>query len=165
MDEPKDQTPTPPEPAAPEGASGEAPMDQELAELYKQMEAEAAAANAAAPAAAAPPVAASPVELPPLEAPLKPLEPPSDAQEVNLSMILDIPVDLHVELGQTQLPIRDILRLGVGAIIELDRLAGGSADIIVNGKHIGQGDVVVINENFGVRINKLIEPEKRVESL
>ncbi len=93
------------------------------------------------------------------------LEPDDQAREMNLSRILDIPVDVHVEVGQTHVSIRDVLRLGVGAIVELDKLAGASADIIVNGKLIGQGDVVVINENFGVRITRLVEPEQRIESL
>jgi flagellar motor switch protein FliN/FliY len=129
--------------------------DQELAELYKQMEREAQAAA---------PVVANPVELPPVETtPQAPMDPKT--KDMNLSMILDIPVDVHVELGQTQISIQDILRLGVGSIIELDRVAGSSADIIVNGKLIGQGDVVVINENFGVRISKLVDPQKRLESL
>jgi flagellar motor switch protein FliN len=74
-------------------------------------------------------------------------------------------VDLHVELGATALSIREILKLGAGSIVELDRLAGSSADIIVNGKLIGQGDVVVVGDNFGVRIAKLVEPEKRIDSL
>lgn len=84
---------------------------------------------------------------------------------MNLNMILDIPVDVHAELGQTEISIREILRLGPGSIVELDRLAGSPADIIVNGKLIGQGDIVVVNDNFGVRISKLVDPEKRVESL
>jgi len=84
--------------------------------------------------------------------------------ELNLKMILDIPVDVRVELGNTCLPIRNVLNLGKGSIVELDRPAGSPADIIVNGKLIGQGDVVVVNENFGIRITKLVDPEERIES-
>ena len=85
--------------------------------------------------------------------------------KTNLNMILDIPVDLHVELGSTSLSIREVLKLGSGSIVELERLAGNPADIVVNGKHIGQGDVVVVGDNFGIRITKLVDPEKRIDSL
>ncbi len=133
-----------------------APADAEMAELYKQMEAEVAAAQS---------VKAHPVEAPALEPAPAAAEPDQRAKDINLTMILDIPVEVHVELGQTTISIRDILRLGPGSIVELDRLAGGSADIIVNGKLVGQGDVVVVNENFGVRITKLVEPQQRLESI
>jgi flagellar motor switch protein FliN/FliY len=85
--------------------------------------------------------------------------------DMNLNRIMDIPVDVHVELGSTEIPIREILKLASGAVIELDRLAGSPADIVVNGKLIGQGEVVVVNENFGVRITKLVDPEQRLEVL
>ncbi len=137
-------------------AAGKSAEEQELAELYKQMEQEVAQQQK---------VTAQPVELPPLEKPAQAPQVDQKNKDVNLSMILDIPVDVHVELGQTQLSIQDILRLGPGSIMELDRLAGGSADIVVNGKLVGQGDVVVINENFGIRITKLVDPQKRVEIL
>jgi flagellar motor switch protein FliN/FliY len=86
-------------------------------------------------------------------------------KEVNLKMIMDVPVDVRVELGHTQISIREVLKLGNGSIIELDRQSGSPADIVVNGKLVGHGDVVVINENFGVRITKLVDPEERLESL
>jgi flagellar motor switch protein FliN len=86
-------------------------------------------------------------------------------KEVNLKMIMDVPVDVRVELGRTQISIRDVLKLGNGSIVELDRQSGSPADIVVNGKLVGHGDVVVINENFGVRITKLVDPEERLESL
>jgi flagellar motor switch protein FliN len=80
-------------------------------------------------------------------------------------MILDIPVNVHVELGSTETSIRDILKMGPGSIIELNREAGAPADLVVNGKLIGQGDVVVVGDNFGIRISSLVDPEKRLESL
>ena len=92
-------------------------------------------------------------------------EAPKGTHDVNMNRILDIPVDIHVELGSTELSIGEILKLGAGSIIELDRLAGSPADIVVNGKLIGQGEVVVVNENFGVRLTKLVDPEQRLESL
>jgi flagellar motor switch protein FliN/FliY len=86
-------------------------------------------------------------------------------QDTNLKMILDIPVDIRVELGHTVLTIGEILRLGQGSIIALDRLTGSPADLVVNGKRVGQGDVVVVDENFGIRITKLLKPEERLEAL
>lgn len=88
-----------------------------------------------------------------------------NAQDMNLKMVMDIPVDVHVEIGGTRIPIRDILRLCVGSVIELERLAGQPADIIVNGRLIGQGDIVVVNENFGIRVAKLVGIEERIQSL
>ncbi len=85
--------------------------------------------------------------------------------ESNLRRILDIPVDIEVQIGSTELPIGDVLRLAPGSVIELDRPAGSAADLIVNGKLIGQGEVVVVGERFGVRITRLVEPEERIESL
>lgn len=87
------------------------------------------------------------------------------SKDINLNMLLDIPVDVHVELGSTRATLKELLHLGPGAIIELDRLAGQPADIVVNGRLIGQGDVVVVNDTFGVRITKLVGIEERLESV
>jgi flagellar motor switch protein FliN/FliY len=110
-------------------------------------------------------VTVNPMDLPPLEQ--KPTEGKPDAmgQEMNLKMLLDIPVEIHAEIGHTTASIRDILHLGVGSVVELDRLAGQPADIIVNGVLIGQGDIVVVNETFGIRITKLVGVEERIQSL
>ncbi len=108
-------------------------------------------------------IEASPVELSPIDTAAAKGQKPDEA--VNLKMILDLPVDIQAELGQTRMSIREVLKLGQGSVIQLDRSAGSSADIIVNGKLIGQGDVVVVDENFGIRITKLISPEERLESL
>ena len=86
-------------------------------------------------------------------------------RDVNLKMILDLPVDVHVELGQAQMTIQSILSFSVGTVVELDRLAGDPVDIVVNGKLIGKGEVMVVDENFGIRVTELVDPEKRVESL
>jgi len=92
-------------------------------------------------------------------------KPDPAAQDMNLKMVMDILVDLHVEIGNTRIPIRDILRLGAGSVIELERLAGQPADIIVNGRLIGQGDIVVVNDNFGIRVSRLVGVEERIQSL
>lgn len=85
--------------------------------------------------------------------------------ESNLSMLLDIPLRVTVELGRTERLIKDILELSQGSIIELDKLAGEPVDILVNNKLIAKGEVVVIDENFGVRVTDIISQEERVHKL
>ncbi len=80
----------------------------------------------------------------------------------NISLIMDVPLQVTVELGRTQKMIKDILEFGPGSIIELDKLAGEPVDIMVNGKPIAKGEVVVIDESFGVRITDIIHPSKRL---
>jgi flagellar motor switch protein FliN len=80
----------------------------------------------------------------------------------NISLIMDVPLQVTVELGRTQKLIKDILEFGPGSIIELDKLAGEPVDILVNGKPVAKGEVVVIDESFGVRITDIIHPSKRL---
>ena len=86
----------------------------------------------------------------------------SGVEKKNISLIMDLPLQVTVELGRTQKLIRDILEFGSGSIIELDKLAGEPVDILVNGKAIAKGEVVVIDESFGVRITDIIHPSKRL---
>jgi|LAHU01.1.fsa_nt_gb flagellar motor switch protein FliN len=86
------------------------------------------------------------------------------SEEINLNMIMDVPVDVHVEIGNTSLPIKEFLRLGVGSVVQLDRLVGEPADLIVNGKLIGRGDVVVVDETFGIRISELVGEKELLAS-
>ncbi len=86
----------------------------------------------------------------------------SAVEKKNISLIMDLPLQVTVELGRTQKLIRDILEFGSGSIIELDKLAGEPVDILVNGKAIAKGEVVVIDESFGVRITDIIHPSKRL---
>jgi len=83
-------------------------------------------------------------------------------QKENMDIIMDVPLEVTVELGRTSKKIKDILEFNPGTIIELDRLAGEPIDILVNGKFVAQGEVVVIDENFGIRITEIINPELRV---
>lgn len=83
----------------------------------------------------------------------------------NLDMLLDVPLKVTVELGRTNRPIREILDLSAGSIIELDKLAGEPVDILVNEKLIAQGEVVVIDENFGVRVTDIVSKSDRIKSL
>jgi len=83
----------------------------------------------------------------------------------NLNLLLDVPLEISVELGSTKMRIKEILELGIGSVIELDRLAGELVDILVNGKLIAKGEVVVIDENFGVKITDIVSPFERVNNL
>jgi len=85
--------------------------------------------------------------------------------EANLKLILDIPVEVKVEVGNARITISEILNLAPGAIVELDRTAGSPADVIVNGTKVGHGDVVVVDESYGIRLTKLIAPQDRIDSL
>jgi flagellar motor switch protein FliN/FliY len=78
---------------------------------------------------------------------------------------MDVPLQVTVELGRTRKLIRDILELGPGSVVELDKLAGEPVDVLVNGKLIAKGEVVVIDENFGVRVTEIVSPIERASSL
>ena len=83
----------------------------------------------------------------------------------DIDMILDIPVQLTVELGRTRIPIKHILQLAQGSVIELDALAGEPMDVLVNGCLIAQGEVVVVNDKFGIRLTDIVTPNERVRRL
>ena len=83
--------------------------------------------------------------------------------EANLDLLMDVQMSLTVELGRTKMYIREILGLGEGSIIELDKLAGEPVDLLVNGKLIAKGEVVVIDENFGVRVTDIVSPIDRLK--
>ncbi len=83
----------------------------------------------------------------------------------NLEMILDIPVNLTVELGRTKIAIRSLLQLAQGSVVELDGLAGEPMNVLVNGCLIAQGEVVVVNDKFGIRLTDIISPSERIRKL
>ncbi|WP_310461704.1 flagellar motor switch protein FliN [Sphaerotilus sp.] len=83
----------------------------------------------------------------------------------DLNLILDIPVQLTVELGRTRIPIKNILHLAQGSVVELDAMAGEPMDVLVNGYLIAQGEVVVVNEKFGVRLTDIVTPSERMRRL
>lgn len=89
----------------------------------------------------------------------------SGAPAQELDLVLDIPVNLTVELGRARLPIRNILQLAQGSVVELDGLAGEPMDVLVNGCLIAQGEVVVVNEKFGIRLTDIITPSERIRKL
>ena len=83
----------------------------------------------------------------------------------NLKVLENIDVELTVEVGRTEITIRELLRLNEGSVVELDRLAGDPLDILVNNTKIAKGEVVMIGERFGVRFGEIVDPEKRMESI
>ena len=149
--------------------------------------AEIEAAQAAAPPAAPAPMAAAPAApaapanygygAPPMQphvasnvpvqsAQFTPLSSvPVQVNDANIGLILDVPLQVNVELGRTKKSIKDILDLTKGSIVELDKLAGEPVDIMVNGKYLAKGEVVVIDENFGVRITEIVSPLERAARL
>ncbi len=90
---------------------------------------------------------------------------PLTQDDVNLDVVLDIPVTISMEIGRTRLPIRSLLQLNQGSVVELDRLAGEPLDVFVNGTLIAHGEVVVVNEKFGIRLTDVMSPTERVRKL
>ena len=109
-----------------------------------------------APAAPAPVAAA---------APRAPAAIPADVSGANLEVLLDVPLEVVVELGRTDLQIKDILSLAPGSVVELNRMSGEPIDVLVNGKLVARGEVVVIDESFGIKIISIISPLERLTHL
>jgi len=86
-------------------------------------------------------------------------------EEVNLDLILDVPVTIAMEIGRTNISIRNLLKLSQGSVIELDRMAGEAMDVLVNGTLIAHGEVVVVNEKFGIRLTDVISASERIAKL
>jgi flagellar motor switch protein FliN/FliY len=84
-------------------------------------------------------------------------------QEMNLNLILDVAVTLALEVGRARMPVRELLQLAPGAIVELDRLAGEPLDVLVNGVRVARGEVVVVNEKFGIRLTDVVSATERME--
>ncbi len=85
--------------------------------------------------------------------------------DVKLDVILDIPVTIAMEIGRTRISIRNLLQLNQGSVVELDRLAGEPLDVLVNGTLVAHGEVVVVNEKFGIRLTDVISPAERIKNL
>jgi flagellar motor switch protein FliN/FliY len=90
---------------------------------------------------------------------------PEDDETQGMEFLLDIPLDITVELGRTRMPIGDLLKLSQGSVVELNKLISQPLDIFVNQKLMAQGEVVVVNEKFGVRLSHIISPGERVKRL
>ncbi len=89
----------------------------------------------------------------------------TDEKIKKLDMILDIPLKVSVELGRTKLLVNDLLQLGQGSVIELSKLAGDPLEVLVNDKLVARGEVVVVNEKFGIRLTDIVSPLERIEKL
>lgn len=158
-----------PQPAAPAPQPAPTPAPQPMAASAPQPAPQPMAQPAPqqAPPVYAPPQYAQPVA----SAPVQPVQftplasGPVPVNDANIGLILDVPLQITVELGRTSKSIKDILELTNGSIVELDRLAGEPVDIMVNGKYLAKGEVVVIDENFGVRITDIASPAERAAKL
>lgn len=172
--------PVAPEPAPVAAAPAQAaPAPQPAAPQYAAPPQPQYAAPPQQPQYTAPPMGAQPVYAPPAyannvvssgvpvqNAQFAPLtNEPVEVNAANISLIQDVPLQVTVELGRTKKSIREILEFSTGSIIELDKLAGEPVDIHVNGQLTAKGEVVVIDENFGVRITEIVSPIERVQSL
>lgn len=172
--------PVAPEPAPVAAAPAQAaPAPQPAAPQYAAPQQPQYAAPTQQPQYTAPPMGAQPVYAPPAyannvvssgvpvqNAQFAPLtNEPVEVNAANISLIQDVPLQVTVELGRTKKSIREILEFSTGSIIELDKLAGEPVDIHVNGQLTAKGEVVVIDENFGVRITEIVSPMERVQSL
>ncbi|WP_241740521.1 flagellar motor switch protein FliN, partial [Achromobacter xylosoxidans] len=122
---------------------------------------------APAPAAAAPaaPAPAAPAAQSAAQSVFKPLAGSAAGNGTDIDLIMDVPVQLTVELGRTRLTIKNLLQLGQGSVVELDGLAGEPMDIFVNGYLIAQGEVVVVEDKYGIRLTDIITPSERINRL
>ncbi|UVA79443.1 flagellar motor switch protein FliN [Pandoraea commovens] len=134
---------------------------QAMADEWASAMAEQTASEPAPAAAAAPQPAAAPV-FQPLAATAGN---PAGAAHNDIDLILDIPVQMTVELGRTKIAIKNLLQLAQGSVVELDGMAGEPMDVLVNGCLIAQGEVVVVNDKFGIRLTDIITPSERIRKL
>ncbi|AKP90905.1 flagellar motor switch protein FliN [Achromobacter ruhlandii] len=125
----------------------------------------AAAAPPAAPAAPPAPAPAAPAAQSAAQSVFKPLAGSAAGNGTDIDLIMDVPVQLTVELGRTRLTIKNLLQLGQGSVVELDGLAGEPMDIFVNGYLIAQGEVVVVEDKYGIRLTDIITPSERINRL
>lgn len=172
--------PTPQDPSASPSASASTPAsgagDSKAAAALAAVQAAIAAAKSglSAPAAAAPAPASAPDPAPtpspataPVSAPIagKPFQPPSfdrptgAALPKGMDLLSDVNLSVKIELGRTRMLVDDVLKLGEGAVVELDKLAGDPVDVYVNDRHIARGEVLVLNDNFCVRVNEIVSTD------
>ena len=105
------------------------------------------------------------VQQAPLDALSDDSKPVSDDLTPELDVILDIPVSISMEVGRTEIPIRNLLQLNQGSVVELDRLAGEPLDVLVNGTLIAHGEVVMVNDKFGIRLTDVVSQSERIQRL
>jgi len=157
-------------PASAEADWGEAMKEQQEAEAKAKAEKAPAAPAAEAKAGGA---GAKPAAPPQKSAPKPPAKPATfgtltseqSGISANIDMILDIPVTISVEIGRSRMIVKDLLQLGQGAVVELEKVAGEPMEILVNGKLIARGEAVVVNEKFGVKLTDIVSPTERINKL
>jgi flagellar motor switch protein FliN/FliY len=154
-----------------DNTSSTSDADDWASALAEQTAASAPApAPAPAPAAAPPPAPArapAPAAAPAGSRVFQPLHatPPGAGNPVDVERILDVPVQLTAELGRTRITIKSLLQLSQGSVVELDGLAGQPLDVLINGYLIAQGEVVVVNEKYGIRLTDIVTPSERMQKL
>jgi flagellar motor switch protein FliN/FliY len=116
-------------------------------------------------AAPRPGVSVRPVALTELSGPLAGTRAAADGAGLPLDVLLDVEVPIVVELGHAEMPLQDLLALKPGAVVELDRLAGEPADLVIRGHVIAQGEIIVVDDNFGLSITNIVDPTERVRHL
>ncbi|WP_232735017.1 flagellar motor switch protein FliN [Achromobacter ruhlandii] len=142
------------------------PAQDDWAAAMAELPAATPPAAAAPPAApAAPPAPAAPAAQSAAQSVFKPLAGSAAGNGTDIDLIMDVPVQLTVELGRTRLTIKNLLQLGQGSVVELDGLAGEPMDIFVNGYLIAQGEVVVVEDKYGIRLTDIITPSERINRL
>ncbi|NMK50563.1 flagellar motor switch protein FliN [Achromobacter sp. Bel] len=151
----------------PTQADGLKPQDDWAAAMAEQSAATPAAPEAPAPAAPTTPAPApaKPAAQSASQSVFKPLAGTTGGAGTDIDLIMDVPVQLTVELGRTRLTIKNLLQLGQGSVVELDGLAGEPMDIFVNGYLIAQGEVVVVEDKYGIRLTDIITPSERINRL
>jgi len=92
-------------------------------------------------------------------------EPQTGEAPRNFELVLDVPLEVTVQLGRTRMPIRQLLQLAAGSIVELEKAAGERLDVLINGKPIARGEAVVVNDRFGIRLTDIISPSERLAGL
>lgn len=151
----------------PTQADGLKPVQDDWAAAMAEQSA-ATPPEAPAPSPAAAPAPAAPAAAPAQSAAqsvFKPLAGSASGAGTDIDLIMDVPVQLTVELGRTRLTIKNLLQLGQGSVVELDGLAGEPMDIFVNGYLIAQGEVVVVEDKYGIRLTDIITPSERINRL
>lgn len=154
----------------PTQADGLKPAQDDWAAAMAEQTAATPPAAAAPPAAPAAPPAPAPAPAAPAaqsaaQSVFKPLAGSAAGNGTDIDLIMDVPVQLTVELGRTRLTIKNLLQLGQGSVVELDGLAGEPMDIFVNGYLIAQGEVVVVEDKYGIRLTDIITPSERINRL
>ncbi|MEW5946479.1 MAG: flagellar motor switch protein FliN [bacterium] len=148
-----------------EAAAEAAPAQEAAPEVSEEDISSLLGEEAAAPAAAPGPAPAAYAPAAPAAVDYTKIAAAGDFSQKNIEALLDVPLSVVVELGRTDMQVKDVLELGPGSVVELERLAGETIDVMVNGKLVARGEVVVVDESFGVKITHIVSPMERLSQL